>query len=197
MTDAPAVPRPRRVLAGPRPGQALALGVLTVVLLLIGAPPAQAHDALVRSTPAADAVVPTAPATVELQFAGTPQPLGTEVLVVGPDGAQVSSGAAEIRGTSVVQELTGLVPSGDYTVQWRSTSSDGHPLTGTFGFAVSAGSTPVAGSATSASVAPVARAPETPATTAAGGSGSPVGWLVAGLVALGAVGLVVRLRRRA
>ncbi|MCZ2825964.1 MULTISPECIES: copper resistance CopC family protein [unclassified Modestobacter] len=173
-------------IAGPRPGPVLLVGLLAVLLLGIGAPPARAHDALVRSSPSAGAAVPTAPSSVELDFSGTPLPLGTEVLVLGPDGAVVSTGAAAIQDTTVVQPLSAGLPAGSYTVQWRSTSSDGHPLTGSWDFTVAAGSTP----APDAAPLSVAAAAADPAL--------PVGWLVGGVLALGAAAALVlgRLRSR-
>ncbi|OMQ14378.1 hypothetical protein A7K94_0217055, partial [Modestobacter sp. VKM Ac-2676] len=119
------------------------LAVLTTVVLAVGTAPAQAHDGLVRSTPAAGAALPAAPTAVELDFSGAPLPLGTQVLVTGPGGT-VSAGAPEIRGTSVLQSLSADVPAGSYTVQWRSTSSDGHPVEGTYGFTVTPGAAPAA-----------------------------------------------------
>ncbi|WP_052090461.1 copper resistance CopC family protein [Modestobacter caceresii] len=178
-------------IAGPRPGPVLLVGLLTVLLLGIGAPPARAHDALVSSSPVAGAAVPTAPSSVELEFSATPLPLGTEVLVLGPDGAVVSTGAAEIRDTTVVQSLTAELSAGSYTVQWRSTSSDGHPLTGSWDFTVAAGSTPAPDAATPDAAPPsVAAAAADPAL--------PVGWLVGGVLALGAAAALVlgRLRSR-
>lgn len=157
------------------------VGLLTVLFLGTGAPYALAHDALVASSPAAGSAVPTAPSAVELGLSGTPLPLGTEVLVRGPDGEPVSTGAAEIRGTTVVQTLAAGLPAGGYTVQWRSTSSDGHPLTGSWAFAVTTGSTP---------------APDQTATRAAGtalpGDGLLDGALVlGGVLGLGAVAVLV------
>jgi len=175
------------------------VGVLTALVLGVGITPAQAHDALVSSTPASGAVLPTAPSVVELDFTGTPLPLGTEVLVVGPDGDPVSVGAAEIRETTVVQGLAEALPAGRYTVEWRSTSSDGHALTGASDFTVAA----VAGAVPATAAAPGTTAATTETTIASTdeptSGGLPVGWLVAAVLAVGALGtlLVLRLRRRA
>jgi len=170
------------------------LAALTAFLLGTGVGPAQAHDALLSSTPASEAALSTAPSAVELEFSAAPVPLGTQVLVLGPDGETVSAGAAELRGTTVVQQLSGSLPAGAYTVEWRSTSSDGHPLAGSYGFTVATGAAPSAPAPSAASLA--ATGAGTPAQSAAGGP--PVGWLVAGALALGAVAvLAARLRRRA
>ena len=54
-----------------------------------------------------------------------------------------------MRGTTVTQPLAGGLPAGAYTVEWRVTSADGHPLSGTFGFTVAQGAAtqPAAGAA--------------------------------------------------
>jgi hypothetical protein len=117
---------------------ALLAGSLAAAVLLLGsgATAAQAHDALTGSSPAHDATVDTSPPQVRLDFSQGPQPLGSRVLVSGPDGAPASRGAVEVDGTGVVQPLIPDLPAGRYTVQWRVTSADGHPLSGTFTFVV-------------------------------------------------------------
>lgn len=189
MSAEPTVPTGSR--RGARLGVLLA--VLTTLFLVAGTGPAQAHDALLEATPAADQVLATAPSEVQLGFSGAPVPLGTEVLVLGPDGADVASGAAEVRGSTVVQQLSDTLAAGAYTVEWRSTSSDGHPLSGSYTFTVTTGTSAPATSAADPSLAAAgARTPDEPA-----GGGPSVGWLLVGALALGAVAAVaVRLRRR-
>lgn len=159
--------------------------------LLLGVPgPASAHDGLVATTPADGAVV-AGPPEVELEFTAEPLPLGTQVAVTGPDGAPVTAGPAEIRSTSVVQALAADPAPGAYRVEWRSTSSDGHALSGAFSFTV----TGDAGTGGAAAPAPAAVA--APAGNSSAGGLSPV-WPVAGAVAAGGLAVLVvsRLRRR-
>jgi methionine-rich copper-binding protein CopC len=207
MTAPRALPSSRTVVHRRR-WQTLLVGTLAAVLLGAGTLPAQAHDALVGTVPLNTETLTTSPATVELTFTEEPLPLGTEVRVVGPDGAQASSGAAEIRGTTVVQALTPSLPTGDYDVEWRSTSSDGHGLTGTLTFTVAAGTpasasssaAPAPGTTQAAAAAGTTTADPQPATASGpADSGPPTGWLVAGVVVLAALGalLALRLRRRA
>ncbi len=162
--------------------------------LLLGASPALAHDGLIGTSPATAATVAAGPDVIELQFTGEPLPLGTLVAVTGPDGAPVSDGPAEIEGTTVVQPLAADLPAGAYRVDWRSTSSDGHPLSGTFDFTVTAGSTPAAST-------PVAASPASEARSAPAPDQNDIAlvWLVGGAVVLLGLGAVVvtRLRRRA
>ena len=101
------------------------------------------------TSPAAGATVAEAPDALELDFTGEPLPLGTLVAVTGPDGARCPSGEAEIRGTTVVQPIDDAAAAGTYRVEWRSTSSDGHPLSGTFDFTVTEGDAAPAATGTS------------------------------------------------
>jgi methionine-rich copper-binding protein CopC len=176
-----------------RAATALALVVAAGVLVLGTPSSARAHDGLVATTPAGGAAVAVAPEAVELQFTGEPLPLGTLVAVTGPGGTSASSGQAEIRGTTVTQQLAADTPAGAYRVEWRSTSSDGHALSGTFDFTVTEGvGAPSAADATSP-VTPDVRSDS----TAAGTGVAPV-WPVAGAVVLLGLGAVVgtRVRRR-
>ena len=64
---------------------------------------------------------------------------GTKVLVTGPDGSATSGDPALVDNT-VRQPLRPQLPAGEYTVEWRVTSADGHPVNGTFTFGVRSGS---------------------------------------------------------
>jgi hypothetical protein len=184
--------------------------LLTVVaaglaLLGPGASPAAAHDELVASVPAPDATVP-APDAVKLQLSAPPQALGTRVTVTAPDGTAVEAGEPVLQGSTVRQPLRADLPAGSYTVSWQVTSSDGHPLTGTFGFVVATpavvppGATPAPETAAPAPPAPDTGAPA-PGTAAApqpaSGSGVPSAWLAGGGLLTAAAVLGARsLRRR-
>lgn len=201
----PAAPRRR---AGPA-ALALALGVLSPALL---AAPAWAHDSLRSTNPADGTTLPTAPDAVDLVMSSTPLGLGTQVEVTGPDGL-VSTGDAQVVDTTVSQPLAQDRPAGDYTVQWRVTSSDGHPVSGSFTFTATA----AAGAATPAatpSPTPTATPSDSPTSTTAtpaptgteaapdegGGSagltGAVVGLAVVVVAAVAVGVLAVRRRRR-
>lgn len=121
-------------------------------VVVLGAGPAAAHDAIVGTAPADGATVDVAPDRVVLTFAEPAIALGTQVVVTGPDGAVASQGDVVLDGTTVAQPLVASRPAGAYHVDWRVTSADGHPVTGTFAF-----------TATN----PTPAAPTQPATTAA------------------------------
>ncbi|WP_324276691.1 copper resistance CopC family protein [Blastococcus brunescens] len=119
----------------------LVAGAIAMAGLLLGpgVTTASAHDALVAVTPADGGTLETAPEQVTLEFSGSPQELGTRVLVTAPDGRPVSDGPVELRDTTVSQALAADLPAGTYTVEWRVTSADGHPLSGTSTFDLAGG----------------------------------------------------------
>lgn len=113
------------------------LALLTVVLL--GTPlTASAHDVLEGTSPAADSTVPRLPQSVSLTFTEAPLSIGTQVVVTGPSGA-VQQGAPTIDGRVVTQAIAPTAPAGRYTVTYRVTSDDGHPVTGSFAFVATTG----------------------------------------------------------
>lgn len=103
------------------------------------APAAAAHALLEASDPADGSMVPRAPDSVTLTFTEEPEPELTEVEVLDPSGAVVSSGPASVledRPASVRVPL-GDVGEGVYTVTWRVVSRvDGHTTAGAFAFGV-------------------------------------------------------------
>ncbi|WP_454050673.1 copper resistance CopC family protein [Cellulomonas sp. Marseille-Q8402] len=158
-SERPAVPaartRPARAVAvsarALRPGvpahvvrAAAVLAALLVALaaVLVTAPRASAHNALVGTDPADGSTVATPPTHVTLTFDQPAQALGTEIVVLGPDGATVSTGAPELVDDTVAQALVADLPAGAYTVEWRVTSADGHPLSGELAFTAAEGTAP-------------------------------------------------------
>jgi copper resistance protein C len=195
-------PRGMSVARVPRRAATASAVLVAAGALVLGVPAtALAHDGLVGTSPAAGATVAEAPDALELDFAGEPLPLGTLVAVTGPDGSPVSSGDAQIRGTTVVQPIDDAAEAGTYRVEWRSTSSDGHPLSGTFDFTVTAQQLAPAAAGTSPAAADApsddGAADDVAVEEAAADEGIAPVWPAAGavvLVGLGAV-VVTRLRR--
>ncbi|GAA3135791.1 copper resistance protein CopC [Rhodococcus baikonurensis] len=105
---------------------------------LISAGTAQAHSALVGSTPSADAVLDTAPSSVELVFNQEIQTSFANVTVSAADGTQVGAGEPSVQGERVSLVTTGQMSSGTYTVGYRVISEDGHPITGSYSFTLNA-----------------------------------------------------------
>lgn len=113
--------------------------IAAVLFTLYGTPAAWAHNALLDTTPADGARVKVAPAKVVLTFNEPAIATGTKVIVTGPAGPATVGDPVLIDNT-VQQELTSGLPAGDYTVEWRVTSADGHPINGSFSFRASADS---------------------------------------------------------
>ncbi|MFE7509322.1 copper resistance protein CopC [Promicromonospora sp. NPDC057488] len=142
----------RRTLAGAHPGTVLtrtaagllAALLLTAPLLTSWAPPAAAHTRL-ESTAPADGSTAQAPVTeVTLRFTLPVSLLGDGVVIEGPDGAVPADVAAAGDGVALVATPAAALPAGRYTVTWTAAAQDGHPLEGTFGFAVAAAAEPTA-----------------------------------------------------
>ncbi|QWF78866.1 hypothetical protein HUW46_02264 [Amycolatopsis sp. CA-230715] len=122
------------------------LGTKTVATLflvataaLLAAPAADAHSVLVSSTPAKNASIATAPAQVSLEFNEPLEHGFTQLAVTGPDGASHwEGGQPVVSGPKVTAPLRPLGPAGAYTVRYRVVSADGHPVSGTIGFTLTA-----------------------------------------------------------
>lgn len=114
--------------------------VLTTVLLaaaalLVPALPAAAHDELIGTDPASDAVLETLPEQITLSYsADVLTDAGATVIeVTDAAGTSLTDGVPEVSGSEVTQALAGPA-SGTVTVQWRVVSSDGHPVSGEYAF---------------------------------------------------------------
>ena len=114
------------------------------------ASPASAHNVLRSTSPADSSTVDTVPAEVVLTFDEPAIAMGTTIVVTGPDGA-VSDGSPRLVDNTVSQPLKPGAPAGEYTVEWRVTSADGHPITGTFAFSARSAATNAAGPSPAAS----------------------------------------------
>ena len=119
--------------------------VAAVLFTLYGTPQAAwAHNALLGTTPSDGAQVTVAPARVVLTFNEPAINTGTKVLVTGPDGP-VTEGDPRLIDNTVQQDLKPGLPAGEYVVEWRVTSADGHPINGSFSFEATTGSATGAG----------------------------------------------------
>ena len=103
------------------------------------------------------------PDRVVLTFDQPALALGTELRVTGP-GGDVSDGSPQLVDDDVTQPLRAGAPPGPYTVTWRVTSADGHPITGRFAFTARSGS---AGPDTAATTRPASPAATTAPTSGA------------------------------
>lgn len=117
-----------------------------VLLVAIGAAalglwlpaPASSHAYLVRSMPAARAVVGRAPERVQLWFNERLEPAYCRVSVWSVDGQRVDAGDVQVAPTEARLLSVGVppLPAGAYTVKYRVLSVDGHVVEAQFGFTV-------------------------------------------------------------
>lgn len=122
----------------------LALVCSVLACSVLFASPSWAHAKEVASDPANKSQVSAVPATVSLMFNEEMIQLGSQIRVTGPAGV-VNAGKAVVDGRVATQRLSTTAPAGKYTVRWKVTSADGHPVSGSFTFTAraAAGAPPV------------------------------------------------------
>jgi len=127
--------RPRRTRVA-----ALLVGVVVGLFGLFAFPAgaAQAHAALVRTSPAQGSIVTTAPSEVVITFSEVVQPVPTRITVIAPDGKRIDSGNPRVQGGDLHIPVRTNVPGGTYLVSYRVISADSHPVGGGFTYSVGA-----------------------------------------------------------
>src|SRR5690606_32622071 len=85
-----------------RRARSVVVALLLVVITGALTPTAQAHDVLVESQPAADAVLEESPDAVVLTFNNPPLAVGSAITVVDGSGAVVAQGEGTVEGNDVV-----------------------------------------------------------------------------------------------
>lgn len=105
-----------------------------LVLGLLGlAGPAAAHDSLVDSQPGRGAALATSPTEVSLTFNAVVS--NPTVIVADSAGNAHQRDSATTTDKTVTQSVNEL-PSGQYLINYRVVSSDGHPISGQVPFTV-------------------------------------------------------------
>jgi copper resistance protein C len=112
---------------------AVLLGVVVTVTASIP-PHADAHTELVEAQPAPGVRISGPVDTVRLVFAEPVVPELTEVAVTTTGDVALEVGRAAVSGPSVVVPVGRPQPAGSYVVAYRTVSSDGHVITGSFDF---------------------------------------------------------------
>lgn len=161
---------------------------------------AAAHADLEKISPADGATVNTPPSVVVLTFSGDVSSTFAVVQVKGPGGEAVTQGRPQVQGAVVTQPLAAALAAGRYTVAYRVVSSDGHPVSDTTSFSIAAG-TPA--SSTTPGTLPTSATTGVPSSegttmgppTDVFDSSHIPGFVVVGLLVLGAVLLVLWERR--
>jgi len=121
---------PHRLRRAPHLAAALLAG-------LAAAAPAAAHSDLHRSEPADGAVLRAAPAAVVLAFQAPVQVMTLRLL--DRDGRERPLRREGARGAAVSEvraAVQGTLPPGDYRIEWRGASPDGHAGGGAVRFRV-------------------------------------------------------------
>lgn len=177
------------------------LAIVTGVVSVLGAVPAAAHAQLEKAWPADGSTVTSAPSAVVLTFSEAVSSSFAAVQVEGPDGQSVSDGRPRVDGAVVTQALASPLGPGRYTVAFRVVSSDGHPVSDTTSFTLEGAKS---GSSTSVPTSSSGKAIATAAPSGTAATSGPTnvfdsshvpGFIVVGLLVLGAVGLLLWERR--
>jgi copper transport protein len=102
------------------------------------AAPADAHAALLASSPAPGSVVGASPAEVTVTFTEPVAPVAGRIQVIAPDGERIS-GTPTARGAVLTIPVRRADrPLGTYLVSYRVISADSHPVAGALTFSVGA-----------------------------------------------------------
>jgi methionine-rich copper-binding protein CopC len=108
----------------------------TLLLLLLSLQGATAHAIVIKSSPAADAVMPAGNVPIHLQFNSRIDHDRSKVTLVGPSGTpQRLSPAADSPPDALDAEARGLSP-GAWRLRWQVLSVDGHITRGDILFTV-------------------------------------------------------------
>jgi methionine-rich copper-binding protein CopC len=111
---------------------------VTLLLLLSGASPAQAHAQLRASTPAAGGTVATAPTEVLVNFNEPLESSFSTVVVRDAVGKRIDKADAHLDKGDRTTMRVSLPPlaQGIYIVEWRALTTDTHRTEGAFIFRV-------------------------------------------------------------
>ncbi|MGW4482005.1 copper resistance CopC family protein [Rhodococcus triatomae] len=112
----------------------LAVTVLTALAALLGVGVAGAHSAVIGVDPESGTSVSAGPEQVTVTFNEPLQTSFATLTVVGPDANLWSKGEPTVSGPTISVPVGELGPAGEYTIAYRVTSADGHPVTGTSTF---------------------------------------------------------------
>ena len=169
----------------------LAAALMGVALTYAGA--AWAHAARIASDPAENAVLSEQPPRVGATFNEPMQAQFAAMTVIGPDGADWSDGPPGVDDAVISVAVRPGGPTGDYTVNYRATSADGHVVTGSWSYRVISTAPASDGPPTTSTPPAVTPAPPSANTTT---EGLPVWPFVAAASGLVAVGAILAVRRR-
>ena len=166
------------------------------LLLLCG--PALAHARLVETYPTDGGTLAESPEQVQLLFSEPIEAEFNPVEVYDQGGDRVDEDDARVSPNNarlLVADLGGLHDD-SYTVEWRVTSADAHPISGAYEFVVDTSAATDATEGAGEPIEPIERSAEQEETRSAWGTNqvAVLGLLLVGVLAL--AGLVVLRRRK-
>jgi copper transport protein len=140
-SSAPSLPASRARTPGARPTLLASITLLVAIAIAIAivAPPAEAHERLVRSAPASGDTLAGPPTELRLTFSSRVELAFSGIELLGPDGRPVALGPLSSPADSsrlLVTAVLGAMAPGRYTVAWRTGGADGHPVRGSYTFVV-------------------------------------------------------------
>ncbi|KAA0024787.1 copper resistance CopC family protein [Antrihabitans cavernicola] len=110
----------------------LVASIAVLVAALFGVGTASAHSIPVSSSPADGSQIDAGPPKASITFNEALQTSFASLTVVGPDGNLWSKESKPVvDGPTVSVDVGELGPVGKYTIAYRVTSADGHPVSGT------------------------------------------------------------------
>jgi uncharacterized repeat protein (TIGR04052 family) len=104
---------------------------------------AAAHSELVSADPAPNSQITTPPKQIKLVFSEALEPAGNSITLLDAKKKTVDIGKAALDPAdgdmkTLIAAVPAALPLGDYTVQWKTLSTDGHSEKGSFGFTLAA-----------------------------------------------------------
>jgi hypothetical protein len=162
-----------------RPARFAAVALVAAIIAVFTAGPAWAHNSLTKAVPDKNSTLTRSPQQVELTFL---QKVDPKFLTIGVTDAQkrkVPLETPKADGKVGTVDFSGPLTNGVYTVTYRVVSLDGHPVQGSYKFALND---------PSATTPPPAAEPEATVVTVPASSSSPDDgtglWPIAGGIAL-------------
>lgn len=184
--------------------------VVLLLLLFVGGGIAQAHSELVSTSPEDGQVLDAPPTEVTFTFNEDLLPDFVNFVATNADGDVTELVVSGLNGPTVVLAWPPQAPGGEWQVDYRVVSADGHPVDGSITFSYVAESpsptptpsTPSPSPTTSSATpepASTSAEPSPSAVPASESSGPSTGWIIAivgvgALIGIVVVGLVARRR---
>lgn len=106
-----------------------------VALVFAGSTAIQAHMKIVKTEPAANAVVSAPTSNIQIVFSEAPDLKVSKIEIKGPS-TTTKLAPPQVTEKSLAAAIQGDMPDGVYTVSWQAAGPDGHVQKGDFTFTV-------------------------------------------------------------